>query len=101
MYAVVRLGSHQYLVSPGKTITVEKVTGPIGSEVRMNDVLMVADDEKVRVGASAKGTVIGTIKAQEKGKKILSFKRIRRKGYHKSIGHRQKYTLIEIVKIEA
>jgi large subunit ribosomal protein L21 len=99
MYAVVRIGSHQYLVTPGKTITVEKLEGPVGSEVRMKDVLMVADGENVAVNGG--GSVIGTIKAQEKGPKILSFKKTRRKGYHRTIGHRQKYTRIEIVKIEA
>jgi large subunit ribosomal protein L21 len=101
MYAVVRIGSHQYLVTPGKSITVEKVEGPVGSEVRMKDVLMVSDGEKVTVGATGNGTVVGTIKAQEKGKKIISFKKTRRKGFRKTIGHRQKYTKIEIVKIEA
>ena len=101
MYAVVRIGSHQYLVSPGKTITVEKVEGPVGSEVHMKDVLMVSDGESVRLAPAANGKVVGTIKAQDKGPKILSFKKIRRKGYHRTIGHRQKYTKIEIVKIEA
>lgn len=101
MYAVVRIGSHQYLVSPGKTVTVEKVEGPVGSEVRMKDVLMVSDGEKVSLAPNKIGPVVGTIKAQEKGPKIVSFKKIRRKGFHKSIGHRQKYTKIEIVKIGA
>jgi large subunit ribosomal protein L21 len=101
MYAVVRIGSHQYLVTPGKSITVEKVEGPVGSEVRMKDVLMVSDGESVKLGLTGKGLVVGTIKAQEKGTKLLSFKKTRRKGYHRTIGHRQKYTRIEIVKIEA
>lgn len=101
MYAVVRIGSHQYLVAPGKTITVEKLEGPVGSEVRMKDVLMVSDGSKLKVGSKAGGLVVGTIKAQEKGEKILSFKKIRRKGYHRSIGHRQNYTRIEITKVEA
>jgi large subunit ribosomal protein L21 len=101
MYAIVRLGSHQYMVSPGKTISVEKIDGSIGSEVRMKDVLMVANGDKVKLPPQVKGHVIGHIKAQTKGDKIYSFKRLRRKGFHKTIGHRQPYTLIEISKIEA
>ncbi|MFH1263736.1 MAG: 50S ribosomal protein L21 [Pseudomonadota bacterium] len=96
-----RIGSHQYLVSPGKMILVEKIEGPVGSEVRLNDLLMVADGETIKVGGSVKGVVVGTIKAQEKGEKIYAFKKLRRKGFHKTIGHRQQYTRIEIRNIEA
>ncbi len=100
MYAVVQLGSHQYKVSPGDIITVEKLDGIVGSEVKMKRVLMVADGEKVIVGKEVKATVVGKIKAQEKGSKIHVFKKIRRKGFHKTIGHRQTYTRVEILRVE-
>jgi large subunit ribosomal protein L21 len=101
MHAVVRLGSHQYLVTPGKAISIEKIEGVVGSEVRFKDVVFVSDGEKVQAGKDVKATVVGTIKAQLKGAKIVSFKRIRRKGFQKTIGHRQPYTTVAISRIEA
>lgn len=102
MYAVVKLGSHQYRVAPGQTIDVEKLDGPVGSDVRFKDVLFVSDGENVKLGTEAQKTsVVGTITAQNRGQKIHVFKKIRRKGFRKLIGHRQQYTQVEIKKIGA
>jgi large subunit ribosomal protein L21 len=62
---------------------------------------MLSDGESIKVGPEAKGTVVGIVKAQGRDKKIIVFKKKRRKGYARTQGHRQPYTTIEITKIEA
>ena len=99
MQAVIRIGSHQYNVAPGKTITVEKLSGPVGSEIRFRDVLLVGDEKDVQ--ANPKATVVGRITEQYRGPKILVFKKKRRKGYRRKQGHRQPYTQVEITGIES
>ena len=101
MYALVQIGSHQVQVEPGKTITVEKLTGSEGSEVQFHDLVLYTDGTQVKTGKSLKGTVHGKITRQVQGPKIIAFKKKRRKGYKKTIGHRQQYTQVEITKIEA
>jgi large subunit ribosomal protein L21 len=87
-------------VEPGKTITVEKLDGRVGSEVRFNRILLLSDGKDSKAGPAVKGAVFGTIAAQERGPKIIVFKKVRRKGFHKKIGHRQPYTKIKITRIE-
>ncbi|HLG20213.1 MAG TPA: 50S ribosomal protein L21 [Bdellovibrionota bacterium] len=101
MQAVIRLGSHQYEVSSGDTLRVEKIDAPVGSEVRIKDLVMLSDGETVKVGPEAKGTVVGVVRSQGRAPKLIVFKKKRRKGYTRTQGHRQLYTTIEITKIEA
>ena len=100
MRAVIRVGSHQFDVTPGQVITVEKINGVCGSEVHFNDVLMLDDGDRFDVGAKTRGKVIGTIRAQVRGPKMTVFKKKRRKGFSRTQGHRQPYTRIEITRIE-
>ncbi|MFH1018036.1 MAG: 50S ribosomal protein L21 [Pseudomonadota bacterium] len=100
MHAIIQVGSHQYDVEPGKIITVEKLDGRVGSEVRFNRILLLSDGNETKAGPALKAAVFGTISAQERGAKIRVFKKIRRKGYHKTMGHRQPYTKIKITRIE-
>ena len=99
MHAVVQIGSHQYNVEPGKTITVEKLDGQVGSEVHFKHVLLIANGKEVSVGKEVSGDVIGKITEQFRGDKILVFKKKRRKGYNRKQGHRQPYTRVEITSI--
>lgn len=101
MYAVIRLGNHQYNVVPGTTIAVEKLYGAVGSEVRFTDVLLVADGDTMKMGPDVKSTVVGKVTSQCRDKKLRVFKKKRRKGFSKTIGHRQPYTKVEITRIEA
>ncbi len=103
MYAIVRTGGKQYQVESGDRLRVEKLEGKVGDTVELTDVLMVVDGDKAEVGRpvveSAK--VIATIAEQGKAKKVIIFKKKRRKGYRLKKGHRQMYTAIQIQEISA
>ncbi len=100
MYAVVRIGTHQYIAKPGEKIKVQKIEAPVGSEVRFQDLLMVSSNDQVKI-KNVSGTVIGKIVEQDREKKVEVYKKKKRKGYEKTIGHRQYYTMVEIKGIEA
>ena len=101
MYAVIKTGGKQYRVSSGEKIKVEQLPADIGSQITLDQVLMVADGDKVSIGAPlvAGATVQATVVAHGRGDKVHIFKMRRRKHYRKSGGHRQNYTEIEIGKI--
>jgi large subunit ribosomal protein L21 len=102
MYAVIESGGKQYRVSPGDVIQVEKLDTPEGQTVDLNQVLMVSDDQGVRVGHPVLSgtTVTAMVKSHGRDDKILVFKMRRRKHYRKTQGHRQYYTKIEITAIK-
>lgn len=79
-------------------LSIEKIAGSKGDEVVFSEVLMVADENNVRVGTPVVegAKVIGVIMEQKKDKKIVVFKMKRRKGYHKKTGHRQQQTSMRI-----
>ncbi len=101
MYAIVRTGGKQYQVANGDQVRVEKLEGNVGDNVDLNDVLMVVDGEEVKIGQpvldNAKVTAI--IAEQGKGKKVIVFKKKRRKGYRLKKGHRQSFTALKIEQI--
>ena len=103
MYAIIRTGGKQYQVAPGDRLRVEKLAGDIGDTVEIDDVLLVADGEDVKIGLpvvdSAK--VTAQIVEQGKHKKIVVFKKKKRKGYKLKHGHRQQFTALEIKEISA
>ncbi|PLX45175.1 MAG: 50S ribosomal protein L21 [Deltaproteobacteria bacterium] len=103
MYAVVRTGGKQYVVSEGDFFKVEKLAGEVGEKIVLDDVLLVSDGGDLKVGAPAVdgAKVSGTIVEQGRGKKIIVFKMKRRKGFRKKQGHRQAYTGIKVDSIEA
>lgn len=103
MYAIVRTGGKQYQVACGDQLRVEKLTGDIGDTVDLTDVLMVVDGEEVKVGQPVVegAKVVAKIAEQGRGKKIIIFKKKRRKGYRLKQGHRQSYTALKIEEISA
>ena len=103
MYAVVKTGGKQYRVKEGDTLRVEKLEGDKGSTIELKDVLAVGEGETVKLGAPAvdNAKVVCEILAQGKDKKVLLFKKKRRKGYSKKQGHRQFFTSIKIKEIKA
>ena len=102
MYAVIRTGGKQYRVSEGETLRVEKLPGDVGSEVSLDEVLMVGGDSPVIGKPLVSGaSVKATITAQDKAKKVIVFKFKKRKGYRKKRGHRQHYTELKITGIQA
>ena len=101
-YAVVRTGGKQYRVAPGDTIRVESLEGEPGSTIELGEVLLAATDGQVRVGAPLVDGVRVTARVLEQGKarKILVFKKKRRKGYRRKRGHRQHLTTLHVVGIQ-
>lgn len=103
MYAVLETGSKQYRVAAGDTLQVERLAIEAGQPVTFDRVLLVNNDGKVTVGAPtvSGASVVADVVEHIRGEKKLTFKMKRRKGYHKSIGHRQELTVVKIKEIKA
>jgi len=101
MYAVVRTGGKQHRVQTGERVKVEKLDGDVGAEVTLDDVLLIAGEGEPKLGRPivSGAKVNAKIIAQGRGEKVRVFKRRKRKGFHKTIGHRQSFTEIEITGI--
>jgi len=97
-YAVIRTGGKQYRVSEGTRLRVEKLPAEVGSEVELSEVLLTSNDGKLVTNASAlaSASVKAKIVRHGRGRKILVFKKKRRKGYERRQGHRQAFTEILI-----
>ncbi len=100
-YAIIRTGGKQYQVSTGSLVRVEKIAGNIGDTVELKDVLAVFSGESAKIGQpTVEGAVVtARIVEQDKAKKVLVFKKKRRKGYRVKRGHRQMFTALEISSI--
>jgi large subunit ribosomal protein L21 len=101
MYAVIKTGGKQYRVAANDLIQIEKLEGAAGDTVVFEEVLMVANGGAVDIGAPfvSGASVAGEIAAQERGEKIVIFKKRRRKHYRRKNGHRQLLTSVKIVEI--
>ena len=101
MYAVFRTGGKQFRAEPGKTLRIPTLHVDAGDAITFDDVLLASDGENVQVGAP---TVDGAkVKAEVirhgRDRKIIVFKRKRRKGYRRKQGHRQGFTEIRVDEI--
>ena len=103
MYAVLTTGGKQYRVQEGDVLFVEKLNAEVDSTVELTEVLAVAKDGEIKVGAPVVegAKVVAKVLAQGKAKKVFVFKYKRKKDYRRKNGHRQPYTKIVIEKIEA
>ncbi|GBE11943.1 50S ribosomal protein L21 [bacterium BMS3Bbin14] len=103
MYAIIRTGGKQYHVATGDRLRVEKIQGNVGDTVELADVLMVVDGEEAKIGQPVVdgAKVIAKIAEQGRAKKVVVFKKKRRKGYRVKRGHRQSYTALTIEDISA
>lgn len=101
MYAVIKTGGKQYRVSNGDVIAVEKLAGDPGSTVALAPVLMLDDDKSSTVGTPIiEGAAVSAeVLEQTRGDKIIVFKKKRRKGYRRTIGHRQDITVLRITDV--
>ncbi|MBW8072927.1 MAG: 50S ribosomal protein L21 [Ferrovum sp.] len=98
MYAVIKTGGKQYRVQSGEKLKVERIEAEVGSEVGLDQVLMVADGETLHVGRPlVEGAkVAATVLSHGRHDKVRIFKMRRRKHYQKHQGHRQNYTELQI-----
>lgn len=101
IYAVIHTGGKQYRVSPGDVVRVEKLTAQPGEKIEIDRVYLLAHDGGITAGNPVlKSTrVVAQVLDQDRGKKIIIFKHRRRKGYRKTIGHRQSFTELKILEI--
>jgi large subunit ribosomal protein L21 len=102
VYAIIQTGGKQYRIGLGDVLRVEKLLGEVGETVTLNSVLLVASGEELMVGQPlvAGAQVTGQILRQAKAKKVLIFKKKRRKNYRRLRGHRQPYTALQIKEIQ-
>ena len=102
MYAVVKTGGKQYRVAPGERLEVEKLSGEVGEQVSLDQVLLVHDGEEVQIGQPlVEGArVVATVKAQFKGRKVIVFKYRPKQRYKRRKGHRQQLTRLHIDAME-
>jgi large subunit ribosomal protein L21 len=103
MHAVIKTGGKQYRVSEGTVVKVEKLLGDKGASVEFSEVLSVGDGDGIKVGTPtvAGAKVLAEIVEQGRDKKVIVFKKKRRKGYTKRQGHRQSFTAVKIGQIKA
>ena len=98
MYAVIKTGGKQYRVAAGEKIKVEQIPAEVGTQITLDQVLMVGEGEAVKIGAPlvAGASVSATVLSQGRHDKVRIFKMRRRKHYQKHQGHRQNYTELQI-----
>ena len=101
MYAIIEACGKQYKVSEGDIVSLEKLEANVGEKVTFDQVLLLSDGEKVKVGTPTvkNAKVEATVVEQGKAKKIVVFKYKAKKNERKKQGHRQPYTKVKIEKI--
>lgn len=101
MYAVIESGGKQYRVSEGQRLKIEKLPVEIGNEIVFEKVLMLSDDNGLRIGAPyvSGAKVAAQVTEQGRRDKIRIIKHRRRKHYHREMGHRQYFTEITITSL--
>ena len=101
-YAVVETGGTQYRVNAGDTLQVEKLEGTSGDKLELTDVLAVSDGNELKIGTPAVegASVTTTVVDQIRGPKVINFKKKRRKGYSRKVGHRQELTVLKVDNIQ-
>lgn len=99
-YAIIQTGGKQYRVAEGDLIDVEKLDLEAGADTTL-DVLLFADGENVQLGSPlvSGAAVTAEVVDQHKGEKVIAFKYKRRKGYHRTVGHRRQLTKLKIKSI--
>lgn len=101
MYAVIKTGGKQYKVTEGDVLRVEKLNAEVNATVELDNVLLVADGDNVKVGTPVVegAKVLAEVLSQGKGAKVINFKYKPKKAYHRKKGHRQLFTEIKVVSI--
>ena len=102
MYAIVASGGRQYRVEPGQRLDVEKLPAEAGSEITLDQVLLIGDGENVTVGQPtvSGARVLADVVGEVKGRKIIVFKYKNKVRYRRKTGHRQRYLRLQIKEIQ-
>ncbi len=102
-YAIIQTGGRQFRVQPGDVVDVELLGVEAGQKTTFNEVLLASDDAGLKIGTPLVEGAEVTAEVLEdiKGPKLVSFKYRRRKGYHRTVGHRQKLTRVKVSEIKA
>ena len=100
-YAIIKTGGRQFRVAEGDTIDVDLLDVDSGKTATFGEVLMFADGKDVTYGSPliSGAKVTAEVLEQRKDKKVVAFKYRRRKGYHRTVGHRRKLTRVKIKNI--
>ncbi|HAX18249.1 MAG TPA: 50S ribosomal protein L21 [Actinobacteria bacterium] len=101
MYAIITSGGKQYKVTENSNIVMERIEGNEGDKIKITDVNLFRDGDKIEIGNPSLSDVIveGTIKKQFRGDKVIAYKYKSKKRYHRKVGHRQNLTLLSLDKI--
>ncbi len=101
-YAIFKSGGKQYRAAQGEHIDLDKLDAEVGGTLTFSDVLFVGNGSEIKTGSDVAGvSVTAEVVAQIKGPKVIAYKYRRRKGYHRTVGHRAKLTRVKITKIGA
>ncbi|MDX8402973.1 MAG: 50S ribosomal protein L21 [Mariprofundaceae bacterium] len=101
MYAVIKTGGKQYRVQQGDVLRIEKLNAEVGKKVTFDNVLMFGEGSDIKVGTeAAKAKVSAVVTEEGRDKKVVVFKKRRRKNYRLTQGHRQSYTQVEITEVK-
>lgn len=103
MFSIVEQGGFQYKVSEGDTIKVPKIEAEKESEISFDKVLMIQNNDEVKIGTPIVEGAVVKAKVVDHGKyrKIVIIKKKRRKGYKRKTGHRQMFTKLKVISITA
>ena len=103
MHAVIKTGGKQYRVKAGDEFNIEKLDAAKGDEVVFDQVLAVGDGDDIKIGAPLVdgASVKANVVTQGRDRKVLVFKKKRRKGYMIKNGHRQHFTRVRITEVNA
>lgn len=103
-YAIIQTGGRQFRVQPGDVIDVELLDVEAGKKTTFEEVLLASNDSGVKIGTPlVKGAKVTAevLEEEHKAPKVVSYKFRRRKGYHRTVGHRQKLTRVKVADIKA
>ena len=102
MYAIVNISGKQYKATEGARLRVPRQSGDSGAKLSFDDILLISNSDSTQVGKPnvSGAKVTATILNHGRERKILVYKKKRRKGYQRKNGHRQLYTEVEVEKIK-
>ena len=100
-YAVVETGGKQYRVTPGMKLDVELLSAEPGQDVDIGAVLALSTGSELKIGTPVvkDAKVVFTVLEHKRGEKVINFKKKRRKGYERKVGHRQELTVVTVKSI--